>query len=41
MRVVYSQDHQSDIKLLANLAWYATDKAGQIQALLKDEAENG
>lgn len=40
VRVVYSQDHQSDIKLLANLAWYATDKAGQIQAfLLKDEAE--
>ncbi|KRW25767.1 nitrate ABC transporter substrate-binding protein [Acinetobacter baumannii] len=40
VRVVYSQDHQSDIKLLANLAWYATNKAGQIQAfLLKDDAE--
>ncbi|MFT4021637.1 MAG: nitrate ABC transporter substrate-binding protein, partial [Acinetobacter sp.] len=40
VRVVYSQDYQSDIKLLANLAWYATDKAGQIHAfLLKTDAE--
>nr|WP_035372911.1 ABC transporter substrate-binding protein [Acinetobacter gerneri] len=39
-RVVYSQDFQSDIKLLSNLAWFATDKTGQIQAfLLKNDAE--
>lgn len=40
IRVVYGQDYQSNIKLLANLAWYATDKQGQIQAfLLKDDAQ--
>ncbi|WP_180073817.1 MULTISPECIES: ABC transporter substrate-binding protein [unclassified Acinetobacter] len=38
-RVVYSQDFQSDIKLLSNLAWFATNQTGQIQAfLLKDDA---
>lgn len=40
IRVVYSQDYNSNIKLLANLAWYATNKDGQIQAfLLKGDAE--
>lgn len=38
-RVVYSQNFQTDIKLLSNLAWFATNQTGQIQAfLLKDDA---
>ncbi|MCH7313723.1 ABC transporter substrate-binding protein [Acinetobacter sp. ANC 3882] len=41
IRVVYNQDHNLKIKLLANLAWYATDKNGQINAfLLRGDANN-
>lgn len=40
IRVVYNQDYQSDIKILSNLAWYATDRAEKIYAfLLKGDAE--
>jgi NitT/TauT family transport system substrate-binding protein len=39
VRVVYNQDFQNDIKLLSNLAWYATNRAGEIHAfLLKGDA---
>ena len=39
VRVVYNQDFLSDIKLLSNLAWYATNSAGEIHAfLLKGDA---
>ena len=34
IRVVYNQDRDLKIKVLANLAWYATDKNGQINAFL-------
>jgi NitT/TauT family transport system substrate-binding protein len=41
IRVVYNQDRNLKIKLLANLAWYATDKNGQISAfLLRGDANN-
>lgn len=41
IRVVYNQDRHLKIKLLANLAWYATDKNGQISAfLLRGDANN-
>ncbi|MCH7336106.1 ABC transporter substrate-binding protein [Acinetobacter sp. NIPH 2699] len=41
IRVVYNQDRNLKIKLLANLAWYATDKTGQINAfLLRGDANN-
>lgn len=41
IRVVYNQDRNLNIKLLANLAWYATDKNGQISAfLLRGDANN-
>ncbi|ENX13037.1 hypothetical protein F895_02765 [Acinetobacter sp. CIP 64.2] len=41
IRVVYNQDRHLRIKLLANLAWYATDKSGQISAfLLRGDANN-
>lgn len=41
VRVVYSQDFKSDIKLLSNLAWFATNQAGQIHAfLLHSDAEH-
>lgn len=41
IRVVYNQDRNLKIKLLANLAWYATDKSGQISAfLLRGDANN-
>lgn len=34
IRVVYAQDRNSGIKLLASKAWFATDKKGQISAFL-------
>lgn len=34
IRVVYIQDRNSGIKLLANQAWFATDKQGQINGFL-------
>ncbi|ENX42970.1 ABC transporter substrate-binding protein [Acinetobacter sp. NIPH 2100] len=41
IRVVYNQDRNLKIKLLANLAWYATDKNSQISAfLLRGDANN-
>ena len=41
IRVVYNQDRDLKIKVLANLAWYATDKNGQINAfLLRGNANN-
>lgn len=41
IRVIYNQDRNLKIKLLANLAWYATDKNGQISAfLLRGDANN-
>lgn len=40
IRVVYSQDAQSDIKLLSNLAWFATNSNNDIHAfLLKGDAQ--
>ncbi|UOH76257.1 ABC transporter substrate-binding protein [Acinetobacter schindleri] len=39
VRVVYNQDALNDIKLLSNLAWFATNRAGEIHAfLLKGDA---
>lgn len=34
IRVVYAQDRNSGIKLLANQAWFATDKVGKFNAFL-------
>lgn len=40
IRVVYAQDYASGIKLLAKLAWFASDSKGQLHAFLqKDAAE--
>lgn len=40
IRVVYAQDYASGIKLLAKLAWFASDDKGQLHAFLqKDAAE--
>ena len=41
IRVVYNQDRNLKINLLANPAWYATDKNGQISTfLLRGDANN-
>ncbi|TCM61190.1 NitT/TauT family transport system substrate-binding protein [Acinetobacter calcoaceticus] len=41
LRVVYSQDFHSDIKMLSNLAWFATNQAGKIHAfLLQSDAQD-
>jgi len=41
IRVIYAQDRNSGIKLLADQAWFSVDKKGQINAfLLKGQAED-
>lgn len=40
IRAVYAQDHDSGIKLLADQAWFATNRKGEINAfLLRGEAQ--
>lgn len=34
IRAVYSQDYQTDIKLLSNLAWFVASKDGKVHAFL-------
>lgn len=41
VRVVYAQDRNTGIKLLADKAWYAVDKNGQINAFLSKGAATG
>lgn len=41
VRVVYAQDRNTGIKLLADKAWYAVDKKGQINAFLSKGAAAG
>ena len=38
IRVVYAQDYASGIKLLAKLAWFATDSKGRLHAFLQQDA---
>jgi NitT/TauT family transport system substrate-binding protein len=38
IRVVYAQDYASGIKLLAKLAWFASDSKGQLHAFLQKDA---
>ncbi|MDQ8038118.1 MAG: ABC transporter substrate-binding protein [Pedobacter sp.] len=41
VRVVYAQDRNTGIKLLADKAWYTVDKNGQINAFLSKGAATG
>lgn len=38
LRVIYAQDANSGIKLLAEQAWFATDKQGKLHAFLQPAA---
>lgn len=38
IRVVYAQDYDSGIKLLAKLAWFASDDKGRLHAFLQKDA---